>query len=113
MAATTTAPAAQTAAPAIPFKRDTGSGAAPLAGGALGVLVVSLIAIVAVLVVRKKLGLVRPPAGKAGLLKVLESQRLGPRAMLSVVEFAGSHYLIAQGEHGISCVASSAPGERP
>lgn len=99
-----------TTAPAIPFKRDSGADASALGGGAMGILVISLIAIVAVLMVRKRLGLAQPRQGAPRLVKVLESQRLGPRALLSVVEFSGTHYLIAQGEHGISCVASKPAG---
>lgn len=105
--ATTPAPAtAVTVAPAIPFRRDSGPASSALGGGAVGVLVISLVAIVAVLVVRKRLGLGQLRTGTPGMLKVLETQRLGPRALLSVVEFSGAHYLIAQGENGISCVAS-------
>jgi flagellar biogenesis protein FliO len=113
MAPSSAVAAVHTSAPAIPFKRDAGVADSPLAGGAVGVLVVSLIAIAAVLVVRKKMGLNRPLGGKDSLLKVLETQRLGPRALLSVVEFGGAQYLIAQGEHGISCVASKMLGEQP
>ena len=72
----------------------------------MGVLVLSLVAIAAVLAVRKRLGLNQPRAGAARLVKVLESQRMGPRTLLSVVEFSGTQYLLAQGEHGITCVAS-------
>lgn len=97
----------QTAAPAIPFKRDGNPSESPLAGGAVGVLVVSLIAIAAVLVIRKRLNMGATAAGKPGLLRVLETQRMGPRALLSVVEFSGKHYLVAQGEQGITCLASA------
>ena len=100
----------QTAQPAIPFKRDS-AGAAPVAAGGIGVLVVSLLAIAAVLFIRKKLRLGQPPAGRAALLQVLETQRLGPRALISVVQFSGTQYLLAQGEHGITCVATSAAKE--
>ncbi len=102
----------QTAQPAIPFKRDSASGASPVAAGGVGVLIVSLLAIAAVLVIRKKLRLGQPASGRAALLQVLETQRLGPRALLSVVQFSGTHYLLAQGEHGISCIATS-PAENP
>jgi flagellar biogenesis protein FliO len=96
----------------IPFKRDSGSTGAALADGAVGVLLISLLAIAAVLVIRKKLGLRLLPSAKPGMLKVLETQRLGPKALLSVVEFGDTHYLIAQGEQGISCVAS-VPASQP
>lgn len=89
---------------AIPFKRDGAGVDAPLASGGAAVLVISLIAIVAVLVVRKKLNLGPALAGKKGLLTVLETQRMGPRALVSVVEFGGTQYLIAQGEQGITCI---------
>jgi len=89
---------------AIPFKRDGAGADAPLASGGAAVLVISLIAIVAVLVVRKKLKLGGPLSGKSGLLNVLETQRMGPRALVSVVEFDGTRYLIAQGEQGITCI---------
>ena len=102
-----------TTASAIPFKRDGGAADSPLAGGALGLLVVSLIVIGAVLVIRKKLGLGLPVAGKSSLLKVLETQRLGPRALLSVVEFSGTQYLIAQGEQGVTCLVAKPLGEQP
>lgn len=105
--------AAHTSAPAIPFKRDAASAGTLLADGAGGVLLISLLAIAAVLVIRKKLGLRLVPSAKPGLLKVLETQRLGPKALLSVVEFGGTQYLLAQGEHGINCVASRPVGEQP
>jgi flagellar biogenesis protein FliO len=97
----------------IPFKQDASAGAAALPGGALGVLLLSVAAIVAVLVIRKRLNL--PQAGKHApqLLRVLETQRLGPRTLLSVVEFAGGRYLIAQGEHGVSCLAAAPPATPP
>jgi flagellar biogenesis protein FliO len=89
----------------IPFKRDTGA-AAGIGGSALGILGVSLLAIGAVLVLRRRLRLDAPP-GAGKLLRVLESQRLGPRALLTVVEFDGTRYLVAQGEQGISCLATA------
>lgn len=107
---------------AIPFKHDPVASSTALGNGAFGVLVISLIVIVAVLVVRKRLNLNTPLGGLRGLgglaglsgasntprlLKVLETQRLGPRALLSVVEFEGGRYLIAQSEHGITCLVSS------
>ena len=103
----------KTTASAIPFKHDGGAADSPLAGGAVGLLVVSLIVIGAVLVIRKKLGLGQLAPGKSGLLKVLETQRLGPRALLSVVEFSGTQYLIAQSEQGISCLVAKPIGEQP
>ncbi len=96
------------AAQPIPFKHDDGAAAAALPGGAIGVLLLSALAIVAVLVVRKRLNL--HSGGKAAPrhLKVLETQRLGPRTLLAVVEFGGQQHLIAQGEHGVNCLATAA-----
>ena len=108
----TPAPVAQTVqATPIPFKRDGGDSGATLASGGIGVLVISLLAIGVVLYLRRRLNLHTglPAAGRA--LRVLESARLGPRALLSVVEFDGTRYLLAQSEHGISCLASTPPKE--
>jgi flagellar biogenesis protein FliO len=96
----------QPAAPAIPFKRDGGAGDAALASSGAGVLIVALIAIAAVLVVRRRLRIGLPPAGRQPMLQVLETQRLGPRALVSVVEFRGTEYLLAQSEHGVACIAT-------
>lgn len=96
---------------AIPFKRDSAAGEPSLGSSGVGVLVVSLIAIAAVLVVRKRLRLGQPQGGRTPLLTVLESQRLGPRAVVSVVLFNNTHYLLAQGEHGVTCIASAPAGE--
>lgn len=88
---------------AIPFKRDAEASA--IAGsGSIAVLLVSLLAIGAVYVVRKRLKLGPRMDGSPALLRVLETRRLGPRALLAVVEFGGKRHLIAQGEHGVSCI---------
>jgi flagellar biogenesis protein FliO len=97
----------QAAPQPIPFKHDgTGAGTGA-AGSGLAVLLVGLAAIGAVLYLRKRLNLPLPGGGQR-LVKVLQSERMGPRALLSVVEFDGRRYLLAQGEHGITCVATSA-----
>ncbi|WEF32858.1 flagellar biosynthetic protein FliO [Pseudoduganella chitinolytica] len=92
---------------AIPFKRDDGVAGSTLASGGLGVLVLSLLAIAVVLFLRRRLNLHTGQATGTRSLRVLESARLGPRALLSVVEFDGTRYLLAQGEHGVTCVAST------
>lgn len=104
--------ATQTVQPAIPFKRDADVGGAALASSGVGVLIVSLLAIAAVLVVRKRLRIGQPAAKGAPLLQVLETQRLGPRALVSVVQFKDTQYLLAQSEHGVSCLASVPAGEQ-
>lgn len=102
--------AAEPAAAPIPFKHDAAGAAASLPGGALGLLLLSALAIGAVYVVRKRLNLHAGGANAAPRhLRVLETQRLGPRTLLSVIEFAGGRYLIAQSEQGVSCLVA-APG---
>lgn len=97
---------------AIPFKHDNASGATVASSG-LGVLIVSLLVIAAVLVIRKRLRIGAPAGGGKAMLHVLETQRLGPRALLSVIEFKGTHYLLAHSEQGVQCVASVPSGEQP
>jgi flagellar biogenesis protein FliO len=91
----------------IPFKHEAASGGAGVGASALAVLLVLLAAVCAVLYLRKRLNLPLPGAGGRRLVRVLQSERMGPRALLSVVEFGGQRYLLVQGEHGISCVASA------
>jgi flagellar biogenesis protein FliO len=92
---------------AIPFKQN-GAAAASLESGAIGVLAISVLAIAAVYFLRKRFNLpFGKQAGAPRLLKILETQHLGPRAMLSVVEFEGRRYLIAQSEHGVSCLVAA------
>jgi flagellar biogenesis protein FliO len=104
---------AEPAAAAIPFKQDGGTTAASLQGGALGILALSALAIAAVYYLRKRLNLpFGRPASASRLLKILETQHLGPRATLSVVEFDGRRYLIAQSEQGVTCLVT-APDAQP
>jgi flagellar biosynthetic protein FliO len=98
-----------TQAPAIPFRQQTPAGNAAASGG-IAVLVVSLIAIGAVLYLRKRLNL-GPRTGQGGKrIRILETQMLGPRAMLAVVEFGGREHLIAHTEHGVTRIADTAAG---
>lgn len=103
---------AQCAAPGpIPFKQEAAAGAGGVGASALGVLLVLLAAAGAVLYLRKRLRLPLPGGAGERLVRVLESERMGPRTLLCVVEFGGQRHLLAQGEHGVSCVASvPAPG---
>jgi flagellar biosynthetic protein FliO len=90
--------------PAIPFKQASPAiNAATTSGGA--VLVVSLLAIAIVFFLRKRLNLGRMGEHGSKRIRVLETQMLGPRTMLAVVEFGGREHLIAQTEHGVSCIA--------
>lgn len=109
MAQTQPAPAARPGAPsAIPFKRDNaGMGAAPSAG-AVGALLALLVASGAGVAWLRKGLKIGGRVGRPGLVTVLESRRLGPKALLSVVEFGGQRYLLSQSEAGVQCVASVA-----
>lgn len=100
------AAAGASASPAIPFKQESSTVASGLGASAGAVLLMSLVAIGLVLFLRKRFNLQSPLGRGARLVRVLDTERLGPRGLLSVVEFNGQHYLLAQGEHGISCVAS-------
>lgn len=92
----------------IPFKQDSAA-STPWSGAGLALIMVSVLAIVAVVVVRKRLRLTSPPGG-ARMLRVLETERLGPRNTLSVVEFKGEHYLLSQGDHGVTCLVAPPRG---
>lgn len=100
------AEAASPSAPAIPYKRDNSASEGELSRLAIGLTVFVLAVAGAVYVVRQRLGK-QGEAGAPKRLRLLESQRLNPRTSLHVVEFAGSHYLLAQSEQGIHCLASS------
>lgn len=102
------APVAVAVAPApIPFKRDGSVPAGSWSGGALGVVLVSLVAIGAVLYLRRRLNLDGARIGAPRLARVLETQRLGPRTLLSVIEFGGKQHLVVQGEHGVVSLATA------
>jgi flagellar biogenesis protein FliO len=105
-------PGTQASQSAIPFKRESASAEPSLSASAIALLLVSLIAIVAVLVIRKRLRMGQPLRGRVALLQVLETQRLGPRALVSVVSFNNTHYLLAHSEQGITCIATAPAGER-
>lgn len=105
-------PPPATQAPAIPFKHAAPTGnAAATSGGA--VLVVSLLAIGLVLFLRKRLNLGRAGGQGGKRIRVLETQMLGPRTMLAVVEFGGREHLIAQTDHGVSRIADVEAEQRP
>jgi hypothetical protein len=94
------------AAPGIPFKREgSGDGGRASLGAVAGLLVVLAGSGAGVVYLRKQLRL-GGKAGQAGLVRVLESRRLGPKTLLSVVEFGGQRLLLAQSDSGVQCVAS-------
>lgn len=97
-------------AAAIPFKQEGAGAEAAMPGGALGLLLVCALAIVVLLLLRKRLQLPGAP-GAARLLKVLETRRLGARAQLAVIEFEGRRYLIAHSEQGVQCLVAPPAGQ--
>ncbi|NVE01852.1 flagellar biosynthetic protein FliO [Massilia sp. BJB1822] len=107
LAAWLTAHAEPAAGQAIPFKREGAVQASAVSGAGVGLLLIALLAIGAVLLLRRRWQPGPRQEGGGSLLRVLETRRLGPRALLSVVEFAGQRYLLAQTEQGVSCVASA------
>lgn len=98
-------------AKAIPFKADS-AGGPDLSAGAFGILGLSLLAIGVVWLVRKRLNLHQGAPGTGGAVRIIETQRLGPRALLTVVEFGGRRHLLAQTEHGINCLVSDSATEQ-
>ena len=95
---------------AIPFKQAA-AGGAPVTSSAVAVVVVSLIAIAVALYLRKRLNLGRTVAQGGKRIRILETQMLGPRAMLAVVEFGGREHLVASTEHGVTRLAD-VPAEK-
>ena len=93
----------------IPFKRDSSPAEAAAPGAALALLAVALFAVGLLYLLRRRL-LHGQQGGAARQLRVLDSQRLSGRTTLSVVQFAGQRYLLAQGDQGVQCLAQ-APGE--
>jgi flagellar biogenesis protein FliO len=101
-------PAWASAPAAIPFKQEQAGMGQAIGMGSVGVLLVSLAAIAVVLYLRKRLKLDLPLQERGqGRVKVIESRRMGPRALLTVVEFGGRELLLVQSEHGVSCVAEA------
>lgn len=94
------------AAKAIPFKtaptNATGDPLQLIAGFAVCLLV--LIAIIYLL--RRRLRSTRLLTGEKKQIRIAESQRLGARSTLHVVEFSGKRYLLAQTEQNVSCIAA-------
>jgi flagellar biosynthetic protein FliO len=105
MSASQSAHTAQAAPGTIPFKREEPGIAGALTGGAVGLLVVSLVVIALALWARKRLNLAPGQSRADSRLRIVETRRLGPRALLSVVEFGDRAYLLAQTEQGISRIA--------
>lgn len=95
-----------TAVTAIPFKRESDVGTDAIGNGAIGVLAVSIVAIGLVLWARKRLKFAPAKGQTADHVQVLETLRLGPQAVLSVVEFGGSRHLIVQSPQGVTSLAS-------
>jgi flagellar biogenesis protein FliO len=93
---------------AIPFKQEAGDMGQALGMGAVGIVVISLLAIAVVLFLRKRLRLDNPwQLREQGRVRILESRRMGPRSLLTVVEFGGREFLLVESANGVNCVAES------
>jgi len=91
--------------PPIPYKQEDTTKGLDVRRLAAGALLCGLTLTAALYFLRKRLGLLKETRG--GHLKILETQRLGPKSALHVIQFAGTVYLLAQNEHGFSKIAST------
>lgn len=91
---------------AIPFKpASTHAAGDPLqliAGFAICILVLLVI----LYALRRRLASSRLLSGQKKQIRITESQRMGARSTLHVVEFSGKRYLLAQTEQNVSCIAT-------
>lgn len=98
--------AADSQTTSIPYKREVAAGEANLSRVAIGLIICGLAAVGSVYFIRRRLGL-NPLPNQPKQLRVLETQRLGTRLVLYVVEFSGQRHLIAHSEHGVTSLASA------
>lgn len=95
---------------AIPFKHENAAGGSDVSRVVLALLLCVLVLGVALFVLRKYLpGVTRVSAG-GRRLQILETQRLGPRTALHVVQFGEREYLIGDSEQGLVNLASVQSG---
>lgn len=93
----------------IPFRQAATQGD----GGPIQVLLASALCMCilggVLWLLRRKSASRNLPGRKKRCLHILETQKLGARAFLHVVEFDGQHYLLAQTEQNIRRIASASP----
>jgi flagellar biogenesis protein FliO len=92
---------------AIPFKPASSSATGDPYQLIIGFVVCMLVLAVVIYVLRRRLASSLTIGGVKKQLRVTETQRLGARSTLHVVEFAGTRYLLAQTEQHVSCIASA------
>jgi hypothetical protein len=95
---------AQSAAPAIGFRDDSGELGALMLRSILAMIFIVVVA-VAVLLVMRRYGIVPGARRGTGSLQVVETLRLAPRATLFVVDFGGRRLLLGHAEHGLTVIA--------
>jgi flagellar biogenesis protein FliO len=105
--------AADTGAAPIPFKKEQASDDSDVRRMLIGMVVVVIAAAAGLYLVRRRDGAIAGPDQGARQVRVIEMQRLNPRATLYVVEFAGARYLLAYSEHGVRCVAAASGSAKP
>ena len=91
----------------IPFKHEAISSESDFGRVITGLLIGVLGLGGYVYFMRRRLGPTSTSTGKTKQLQIIDTQRLNPRTMLYVVEFAGAQYLLAHSEHGVSCLANA------
>ena len=91
----------------IPFKHEAISSESDFGRVITGLLIGVLGLGGYVYFMRRRLGPSNTSTSKPKQLQIIDTQRLNPRTMLYVVEFAGAQYLLAHSEHGVSCLANA------
>ncbi len=91
---------------AIPFKTVPANAAGDPLQLIAGFAICVLVLVVIIYVLRRRLASTRLLTGEKKQIRIAESQRLGARSTLHVVEFAGKRYLLAQTEQNVSCIAA-------
>jgi flagellar biogenesis protein FliO len=94
----------------IPFRQEPASGTGELLRVMGGLTLCILLLGGVLLVLRQRAGTRTASPANAARLRIVERQRLGARSALYVVEFEGKRHLLAQGEHGITLLASASAG---
>lgn len=91
---------------AIPFKTTPANAGGDPMQLIIGFAVCLLVLVVIIYALRRRQSSSRLLTGEKKQIRIAESQRLGPRSSLHVVEFSGRRYLIAQTEQNVSCIAT-------
>jgi flagellar biogenesis protein FliO len=91
----------------IPFKRDSAVNDSEFSRLGLGMVLTIAVLCLVLYVLRRRLRQPKMSGAKMESLQILETQRLGQRATLYVVQFAGGQYLIGHSEYGLTCLVNA------